>query len=567
MRSFVHDAWAALNHREAMGDGTNRPPNVPNWVPDDEARRLAAYRILAAYLDNCTRYYLPEILWQRPVETRQSGPISAEIEVGKSPAEKFREYGDPQLLVEQAVALVLGDSQEIVIPDAAPVPEDATDAEKQAQAAAQIFADWLDAFRDSEGLETRLIEQEEDSVGLGDGVLVLGFDADTQRVRLRKYDIESYFPVLSGDQDVDEFPNRVHFAWCERNTAGDEVLHRLTYDRRRLPAGQTANYAYAEKPSPWAVYRTHATWQLRNVDKGAGLFDLAESTATYLTDPDGTEVRDLPVGVDFMPVVHIPNTPAGARHFGKSLLISVAQLLDDIGFADSDLAAASEVVGNTPVVTTGGVGGAALDRRPGAQWNMPAGGDAKLLDTSNVLTGQIGYKNDLLSRLSVNTRLAEALLGRVKPNEVPSGYALGLGFAPTRSLIGKMRLVRSRKHSLLLKFALRLGQVNGLLPAGPTPRAELHLGAYLPADVQTVIDQVKALLPARAISTETAVQMLVNVGVPIEDAETEVERIRAESFAEAVQLLEATGDEAVVRKFLQLADAAPVAPAPPAAGA
>lgn len=562
MRDFVHDAWAALNHREAMGDGVTRPPNVAMWVPDDEARRLAAYRILAAYLDNCTRYYLPEILWQRPVETRQVGPASAEIEVGKSPAEKFREYGDPQLLVEQAVALVLGDSQEIVVPDAAPVPDDAGDAEKQAQAAAQVFADWLDSFRDTEGLETRLIEQEEDSVGLGDGVLVLGFDADTQRVRLRKYDVESYFPVLSGDQDVDEFPNRVHFAWCERNTAGDEVLHRLTYDRRRLPDGQTVSYAYAETPSPWAVYRTHATWLLRNVDKGSGLFDLAESTATYLTDPDGTEVRELPVGVDFMPVVHIPNTPAGARHFGKSLLISVAQLLDDIGFADSDLAAASEVVGNTPVVTTGGVGGGPLDRRPGAQWNMPAGGDAKLLDTSNVLTGQIGYKNDLLSRLSVNTRLAEALLGRVKPNEVPSGYALGLGFAPTRSLIGKMRLVRSRKHPLLLKFSMRLAQVNGILPAGPTPRAELSLGRYLPDDVQAAVDRAKALLSVHAISRHTAVRMLIDAGLPIDDAESEIDRIKAESMDDAVKLLEATGDEQQVWDFLGL-DGAPTS-APPA---
>lgn len=568
MRRFTHDLYAPLNFRSALGDGIERPPDVPEWIPDDEARRVAAYALLRAYLDGCSRYYLPDALWQKPASVLTE-PLTGQVEIGKSAAEKYREYGDARLLIEQGIALVLGESQELVIPDAQPLPDDAPDADRAAQTAAVVFDEWLQDWADTERLWLRLHECEEDAQALGDGVLVLGWDAEAARPRLRKYDAESYFPVLSGDQDADEFPNRVHFAWCELLPNRDELLHRLTYDRRRLPDGATRRYAYApDVDSPWAVYQTHATWVLSKVRGSTSLLDLSESSATFLTTPDGTQIRNLDIGVDFVPVVHVPNTPGGGRHFGRSLLLPVAQLLDDLGFADSDLAVSSEVVGNTPLVLTGGAGGQALDRGPGSQWNLPAGGDARLLDTSGVLTGQIGYVGHLLDRLSVNTRLPAALLGRVKPNEVPSGFAMSLGFASARALVSKLRLVRAEKHPLIPKFAMRFAQVNGKLPEGETPRAEIELGPYLPEDVAAAIDRVKTLLGTAggrpAISTHTAVQILVNAGLPIDDATAEVEKIHAESFAAAVQLLEATGDETAVRKFLGLdSAAAPPTPTPP----
>src|SRR3954451_6002625 len=99
MRAFVHDLWAPLNHRDAMGDGISRPPNVDTWIPDDEARRVAAYLVLAAYRDNCSRYHMPDILWQRPMQTILADGTSMQVEAGKAPAEKYREYGDPGLLI------------------------------------------------------------------------------------------------------------------------------------------------------------------------------------------------------------------------------------------------------------------------------------------------------------------------------------------------------------------------------------------------------------------------------------------------------------------------------------
>ena len=574
MRAFTLDTWAPLNFiSQAMGDGTDRPPNVASWVPNDDARRIAAYWILAAIRDNCRRYYLPDQMWQRPTTASVIDGVNLQVEAGKSPAEKYREYGDPALFVEQCVALLLGESQTVVVPDAEPLPDDAGSDEQQAQARAVEFADWLTGWADLERLFLRLFEQEEDTVALGDGVLVLGWDAETSRPRLRKFDTESYFPVLSGDQDQDEFPRKVHFAWVECRPDGTELLHRLTYERVQLPDGGTKRYAYQgpdEPPSRWTVTQSHATWDLAKIDRGM-VYDLALDAATWLRTPptvefpDGQEIRDLDIGVDFLPIVHVPNTPAGAAHFGRSMFLSVAQLLDDLGFADSDLAASSEFVGNAPLVVTG-AGNGPLDRGPGAQHNLPAGASAGFLDTSKLLDGQIGFVQHLLARLSVNTRLAESLLGRISPEDVPSGYALQLGFAPTKSLISKLRLVRAEKYPLIPKFAMRFAQVNGVLPGGPTPRAEIRLGNYLPADKQAAVDTVKELLPVHGMSTATAVATLVQAGFAIEDAQAEVGRIRAEWPAAAEGILAATDNVQAAADWLGVDPGTPPEPTPPPAG-
>jgi hypothetical protein len=72
----------------------------------------------------------------------------------------------------------------------------------------------------------------------------------------------------------------------------------------------------------------------------------------------------------------------------------------------------------------------------------------------------------------------------------------------------------------------------------------------MPSDIPGVVQTVTQLLIAHAISTLTAVQMLVDAGLPVEDAAEEVERIRAEHFEAAVQLLEASADEQAVRDYL-----------------
>ncbi len=573
VRPFTHDLYAPLAHKAGIGpgDGESLPPGIEyTWLDYVDGRRLAAYRILAAYRDNVARFYLPDQMWQRDpgrgTELERIRQMLADSDQ-VAPAEKYREYGDAGLLVQQGRSLMLGDTQELLLPELAEAL-DALEDDAEPDAATvrlQRFDEWLRAWADAERLQLALLEAEENTVGDGDGVYALGWNERLGRPRLRVYDPGWYFPDLATISDDEEYPAVVHVAWDE-DRGGETWLHRKTW---RLVAVRDDDPLAPEAPYrvPWSddlvdrvcVYEV-AEWKVKNLPNGATVYDL----------PEPTNVLEAPraLGVDFLPVVHVPNDAAGARHFGRSLLLLVSQLLDDIASTDTDLQANSELVGSTPMVTTG-VGAFQPAAGPGAVNNLPAGADAKFLDTSRALTGLVAYDEHLLERLSVNTRLAAALLGRIKPNEVPSGYALELGFAPTRSLIREMRLVRDAKYPLILKFAMRLAQVNGQgddrLPGGPTPRAEIVLGGFLPADRAAAAKNVAELLGVHAISTQTAVQMLMEADFPIEDAQAEVERIMAERFDDAVKLADATGDDAAVRAMLGL-EPRPAPGVPPADG-
>lgn len=571
-RPFVHDQWAPIAYSATVGDGTSRPPGARSWVDGVDARRLAVYERLSAYLDNVSRFYLPDTLWEKPAAAGAGGRL---VLLGPSPAEKYREYGDPSLLVTQARSFVLGDEQNVVIPDAAPLPDDAEPEVIATQERAALFADWVEQWVEQEALWLRLMEGEELTIGLSDGVYEITWDAEEGVPRIEVHDPGFYFPVLTGPtaSKSGRYPNRIHLAWEEPDQeTGKNWLFRKTYSRELLPDDETRTYRWqapGDRPSRWTVYYTSARWDLSKIE-GGDLYDLSDTQAVYDVGPDGVVLDRVDLGIDYIPLVHVPNDAAGRRHFGRGLLLRVAQLLDELANTDTDLAANSADLGSPPVVTTGAPT-TSLPAGPGAQWNFPTGGTAELLDTSHALDAQLKYLDQLLSRLSRNSRLAKALLGDVGPQEVPSGYSLELGFAATKNLIREMRLVRTEKLPLIPRFAMRMAQQfqpfpgqEPVLPDGPTPRAEIRLGPFMPADKQAAVDRVDKLMRAHAISTLTAAQMLIDAGFALDDAAEEVARIKAEWGELAVQVVEATGDVNVARDMLGLAPA--VVPVPPPAG-
>src|SRR5690606_18878241 len=127
-------------------------------------------------------------------------------------------------------------------------------------------------------------------------------------------------------------------------------------------------------------------------------------------------------------VVHVPNTP---DEWGESVLLRVGQILDDIQYTDTDLAQGA-ATSAAPVFVTEGAPVNGLTGAPGTALGFPEGGSGAWADTSKNLTAWHQHINHLLDRLAVNARLAQALLGRIQPNDVPSGYALALGFHPAR---------------------------------------------------------------------------------------------------------------------------------------
>lgn len=531
MQDYVQDQWAPLAHIPELAQ--NRRPSsaiAPTWIDDIDARRLTAYRVLTAMRDNTRRYWLPQSMWAREVRGRGDG-----LSIGEAPAASYREYGDAALLVDTARALLLGDDQTIGYPEKTPDP----------------FQAWLTEWVVKERLEQKLLEGEENAIGDGDGVFVLGWSTPKKRPTLRVFDPGFYFPddqtVVPGWED-DEFPPVVHIAWEWEDADGKTWIRRQTW--RMAPLTGSVS-------TPWDSTREW-TCLYRSVDYDASeRLPKASVYSPELTtkpnrrvltagEPDGDGWVDM--GVDFIPVVHVPNDASTQRTFGTSLLTRIAQILDDIGNTDTDLAAASQQA--APALVTTGVPAGGLDGGPGQQWAMPAESTAGFLDTSKNLTALREFDKDLLDRLATNSRLALALLGRVQPNDVPSGYALSLGFQPARQLLREMRTVRDEKYPLILRFAMRLAQAAGVLPAGSTPAATIDLGTALPSDLPVAIDMVKDLLPTHAISTPTAVKILQQAGLPIEDAKTEADTIRTEWFEQAKLLVEATGNVQAAAEML-----------------
>lgn len=72
---------------------------------------------------------------------------------------------------------------------------------------------------------------------------------------------------------------------------------------------------------------------------------------------------------------------------------------------------------------------------PGEMIGLPEVVSGGWADTSKNLTALAGYLGSLIERLAQNTRLSQVLLGAISPDQVPSGYALQLGFAPAQSLV------------------------------------------------------------------------------------------------------------------------------------
>ncbi|MCW2545421.1 MAG: hypothetical protein JWM40_2973 [Frankiales bacterium] len=567
MRPFTHDLYAPLSY--AIGDprdlntGSTRDSNVaPTWVDDLDYRRLAAYRFLSAVCDNARKYWLPAQMWEREIRTGSDGTL---LPVETSAAERYREYGTGGNLVESARSLVLGEAQTIRVPAAAPtVPEPSSGNPTPPPPAVDPLAAaslaWLEQWAEDEHLDGKLLDSEEHAIEKGDALFVLGWSNSSGRPRLRVYDPGMFFPdwdaiddptYVAQGWDDDDFPPVIHVAW-ELERDGVRVLRRHTWRMVRLEQGRAQRYGVAAR---WTCLYSVGDWDISRLNGNVDVYNLPANLRTVV-------VAERDLQLDFIPAVHLTNDAAGQRRFGRALLLRLTQIVDDLNDCDTDLARSAQKVASAPTVTTG-TGGQQLNAGPGAHWDLPQGASAAMLDTSRVLDALLKHADRLEDLLSTRSRVSAVLLGRVDPTKVPSGYALRLGFAASESLLREMRRVRRRKHGLLLKMALRMAQQFGPVPSGPTPSVHLELGNSLPSDRAATIQEVKDLLAVHAISTETAVLMLHEAGLPVGDLEEELARIRSESFEQAVQLVEATGDTDAAYRFLGLEPpAAPPAPEP-----
>ncbi|MGW2845340.1 hypothetical protein [Streptomyces sp. NPDC001274] len=581
LKSLVIDAWSWLNYKPVYSDPSLGMPNRrafpeahASWVPAADERRLAAYKLLAAYDNN------------------QAAEL-AELRDGPSARER-REYGDPSMFIDTLVAHVMGREQHITVPGA-----EQTDTENETTAAhAERVQDLLRDWADDELLPMRMLQCERKAVGLGDGVYLLYWDPAKQRPRLKTYDPGFYFPVLPEDGDGADYPDRVHIAWelPEDPKRGLKPrLRRITYeldwirpstassiDRAGravrapvmsdpaddIPAAPVLGrgdqvddigaisrmYPWNDEPAYRTCYLTDATWDLGDLKGGVDVDDLPMGKASFATNGAGEVLDHLDLYLDFVPVIHVPNTvPPAEEHWGQSSLAKALQAFDELASTDTDSARASATTG-LPMI---GISGATNPRHdqhvgPGTLFTLGENGRLTAVDTSPALRELRAHGHDLADRAANVVRLPAVSLGTMDPSKVPSGYALELSLGPLDSLISGMRLARDHKDRLLLRFVQRLflaGQHPNWAGITPLP-ARLVRGPYTPTDKAAVLEQVTTAYKAEVISLETAIRMLTEAGWPIDDAEKEIEQIQARSFEQARMLADALGNPDEVAAFL-----------------
>ena len=514
------------------------------------------------------------------------------------PADKIieqREYGDPSLIVSRIVSGVLGDSVEVVIPEMAEAmsappstqdkpadPGDEADDIEKALYAATVevwtaekmdaierwktareslpslkeSADWIDWWMDVEHVIAKITEAEaEYAVALGDSVYGLAWSTEKARPTLSLYPPDAYMPEL----DDDGFPSKVHLVWQEPSDDEEmpeaQLVRRITYE---LLDVDDWSPGYQPESANVMCAMTDVTFNLADYSdtrwkaEGENVLEWSPSLGEIAENEDGEKLLEYFLGIDFLPIIHVPNTPATVEHFGRSSLARVARLLDDIVGTDTDIQRAAALAGS-PVL---GLKGANVDPNkpidifPGKVFGLGADGALDHIDMSPSVVVLRDTQESLLERLSVNVQIPESMMGRLdETRQFPSGVALRMSFQSFIQLIDTLRLAREPKFRLLLKMAQRLHVANG----GTDHKivaAELNFGEFIPADVESTTLTVSQLLTANGISRATAARMLQEVGVPIEDVMDEVHAINREDTAGAKNAADATGSEQVAAELL-----------------
>lgn len=545
MADMIIDPYTWLDFKPTFGENGSRRNGalVPSWVGEHH-RRLSAYKMLDSYARNAARFWMSGDMDEDELNSR-------------------REYGDDATLLGQIRTSLLGVDQSIVVGN--------TDEERNA-GPAQSQRDRLRRWADQENFDLKLLEAEGHAVKLGDAVYVLGWDTDAGRPRLTVWDPGFYFPVLDPRQPTDQYPDRVHIAYEYEEIQADgskrRYVRRITWELAEDvddDTGEAEVFQYPWGDSTIACFMSDGTWRIDDVEGEVDTFSMEKVQWELVDNPedDGDELvpcNQINIGIDYIPILHIPNMAAGAEHFGESSHSIVLQIIDDLISTDTDLQAASATTGSPPIAISGGVtpkndDGTVTGYGPG-QLLETGDGTATMIDTSRSLDALLKYAEHLLSRMSVNSRVPESLMGRIKPSEVPSGIALSLSFAPhTAMIVGEMRKIRAKKYRLLFRFVSRFYMAFGEgEDAWPDNEeiidAELVFGTFLPADRKETVDLIVQLMNAKAISLVTAVRMLVEAGFPIEDAAKEVDAIVQNDFESAAEMLDATADVNAVRKRL-----------------
>lgn len=502
-------------------------PYQGEWVPEDHRDRLRQYEVFRALFEN------------------RFGPLLKSREAG----ERLREYGDYALIVETSRDAVLGDRVAIEVPGSG----------EEDNPAAQARQELLDQWAERERWASKVFRCETDAAAVGDCVYELR-GAGT-RLALRAHDPESFFPVWENSEgDFSE----AYLAWEEVNNGqylpdfagnlkdlrdkdGEVVLYRRRYRVLSQEDARAEGVEILPGSERTEVCVVTAGWHMIETkgQQSARGWDALRLLGTERTE-DGREIISLDTGFDEVPLFYVPNKEATSQPWGLPEGDAVLHALLDLRQDHADLKDntyhnAFPVLYDENPAPAGGPprpGGVQLKPeekyQPGRIYNGRKLGVVDLSKGNELL---MKHEEFLVSKALRNSRTSEILAGLAELGQIPSGYAMMIAMIPTLSKTLAKRVTRRDKLGMLLKHVLRWHRdwaepegfgFSGGWPAGMWEDVSAYptFGSIVPIDKAQIAQIVRDLSVADRISDETATQMLIAAGFPIDDAVEEVKRLQ-----------------------------------------
>ncbi|MEZ5140540.1 MAG: hypothetical protein R2711_17725, partial [Acidimicrobiales bacterium] len=302
----------------------------------------------------------------------------------------------------------------------------------------------------------RINEADRIATGLGDSVITL-WPQPGGWPMLQVWEPGFYFPVLDDESDRGAYPSEVHLAWEYEHTNLDGTtemrvrrvslwLEDIGTSRSALVAGEPQwvdedGYVVATPPMrqgeyvgadggiwrryPWAPTEpgsrrtcmySDGSWPLSDVQDGR-IDALSANRAIWHQRP--TDLL-----IDFLPVVHVPNTPSSGEHYGQAAIDLVAQVLDDVAQADTNTMNAAQYLGDPTIALSGASVPEGTLVLPGQVHGLGEKGSMDVLDLTAGLTALMALGDRLLDRFWVNGRVPREMVGRVDASSAVSGLAL-----------------------------------------------------------------------------------------------------------------------------------------------
>jgi hypothetical protein len=466
--------------------------NLPSWINESHRRRICSY-IALGQLAECADPMTPAQQKANTIRTR---------------------LGDYPYVTGVVRDLIVGGRQRFEVLDAT---------KEGAPVEAVRLQEDLDSWSTKSAVWGKIQASETDATQLGDGFLRCRYSREVPSgkpaVVVDTLHPSECFPEYNQDGAMTAF----NLLWEEEKEV-DGVRRELLFRHRY-------EYDDAGRPVETAAWYEPATWATK------------PTVVVYLNGPDGAPIRRRVIDAPRIPVFHIRNT-IDASFFGRSEA-SDARLYDAFREANhtaTDVATSASVGGNPPLIVKNMIRRRRERDNPEALMTVGAGqvweaDQANYLDNSGLLTVLLEkYEPWIQNKIVVHSRIGRLFSGGgERLRDIESSRALKMLLAALYSKIEQRRSAREPVYEDIRQVLLYMLQQARII--GKILPTQTKLGTILPADNAELIEQLVKLWAGGkgSLSEETAVQLGLEAGVPILDAEREITRLK-----ERTQLLHGT---------------------------